>query len=147
RASITTTSESPALRSTDKSHESVGKRSLSCISVAISPGSGAPYSRTAEISRAMIAHFETGPLFDHPSLSLNASAYPPIHPPWWGRYLYGIISNSAPEALGGREGRWRLFGSLRRSYSVASDRGLRLRTSKVVRPLREPTRWPRFATE
>src|SRR5947207_9343910 len=54
RASITTMSESPALRSTDKSHESVWKRSLSSIIVAASPGSGAPYSRTAEISRAMI---------------------------------------------------------------------------------------------
>src|SRR5271167_3826689 len=54
RASITTMSESPALRSTDKFHESVWKRSLSSIIVAASPGSGAPYSRTAEISRAML---------------------------------------------------------------------------------------------
>src|SRR5215469_4626723 len=54
RASITTMSESPAPRSTDKSHESVWKRSLSSIITAVSPGSGAPYSRTAEISGAMI---------------------------------------------------------------------------------------------
>src|SRR5467141_1866677 len=53
RASIATISENPALRSTDKSHESVWKRSLSSIILAVSPGSGAPYSRTAEISRAM----------------------------------------------------------------------------------------------
>src|SRR5262249_47818290 len=60
-ASITTMSESPALRSTDKSHESVWKRSLSSIIAAVSPGAGAPYSRTAEISRAMIASvFEGG---------------------------------------------------------------------------------------
>src|SRR6516162_10815876 len=54
RASITTMSENPALRSTDKSQESVWKRSLRSITLAISPGSGAPYSRTAEISCAMI---------------------------------------------------------------------------------------------
>src|SRR5215475_531691 len=53
-ASITTMSESPALRSTDKSHESVWERSLSSIIAAVSPAAGEPYSRTAEISRAMI---------------------------------------------------------------------------------------------
>jgi hypothetical protein len=54
-------SESPALRSTDKSHESVWKRSLSSIIAAVSPGAGTPYSRTAEISRAMIdSVFEGG---------------------------------------------------------------------------------------
>ena len=39
-----------AWRSTDKSHESVWKRSLSSIVVAVSPGSGAPNSRSAELS-------------------------------------------------------------------------------------------------
>src|SRR5215469_1964913 len=61
RASITTMSESPALRSTDKSHESVWKRSLSAIIAAVSPGADAPYSRTAEFSRAIIdSVFEGG---------------------------------------------------------------------------------------
>src|SRR5208283_2259926 len=80
RASITTMSESPALRSTDKSHESVWKRSLSSMIAAASPGAGAPYSRTVEISGAMIDSFSRAPLiFDHPSLSLNLSG-PPGNP-------------------------------------------------------------------
>jgi hypothetical protein len=74
---IGTISESPALRSTDKFHESVWKRSLSSIIVAVSSGSGAPYSRTAEISCAMIDTVPEGrfqrvvAIFDHPSLRLN----------------------------------------------------------------------------
>src|SRR6266404_9869777 len=70
RASIATISENPALRSTDKSHESVWKRSLSSIILAVSPGSGAPYSRTAEISRAMIDSVIEG-RSDFRSLRLN----------------------------------------------------------------------------
>jgi hypothetical protein len=54
RASITTMSARAALRSTDKSHESVWNRSLPSIIVAVSAGSGAPNSRTADISFAII---------------------------------------------------------------------------------------------
>src|SRR5215469_10426388 len=66
---MTTITGCLAFRSTERSQASVWKRSLFAITDAVSPGSGAPYSRTAEVL-SIAAHPLIGTLVTRPSAAL-----------------------------------------------------------------------------